>query len=86
MQNSKTNAVIALAVGGIAAAALILTGDMSFASDQSRTVAIQSHHVVTRRPVPTRPRTLYEIYDSLKGKRWCHLPSVPCDNTERIRS
>jgi hypothetical protein len=35
-------------------------------------------------PTVARPPSLYEIYDSLKDKTWCWLPSEPCDNTERI--
>jgi hypothetical protein len=33
-----------------------------------------------------RPPNLYQIYDSLKDKTWCWLPSEPCENTERIAS
>lgn len=44
------------------------------------------HLTVPRRSYRTAagPPSLYQIYDSLKDKTWCWLPSEPCDNTERI--
>lgn len=57
-------------------------------SNKQRASAVgpRTYLTVPRRAYPgvARPPSLYEVYDSLKGKRWCWLPSEPCDNTERI--
>jgi hypothetical protein len=44
--------------------------------------------VVSRRPeaIVATPPSAYEVYDSLKGREMCYLPSGPCDNNQRVQN
>jgi hypothetical protein len=76
------------------AALSILAAATGVAADDGGTASYQAGVSPPQRPpgaaarrlVVARPPSAYEIYDSLKGKRMCHLPSGPCDNNERAQN
>jgi hypothetical protein len=55
-----------------------------------RDLGARPYIVVPRRPdtvvAAPPPPSVYEIYQSLRRPYLCHLPSEPCDNTQRVQN